>query len=124
MNTTRKALDLQSMFAALTLTKDPFLWLIGPVVTLLGLAAPEVTPSAQHALLFGLLAFLGGLLGKLFEIYLKIRQQRAKEREDEVARMERLLKEERVDHRTEIDRHLHRIETLEAALVNQKRPKV
>ena len=108
--------DPKAVLSMMAFIKDPALWLITLAGSLLGLAIPIDPSTPGHGAILGLLALLGGFFGKVLQVWLQFRQQRAKEKEDDAARYERLLREEKEEHLKEQMRLLERIEKLEVRL--------
>jgi hypothetical protein len=100
--------------------KDPLLWLTTVGGAALGLVTPE-TFSGSQSLYVGLLALLGGLLGKLLQIWLDYRKQNRDASDSQLSRFERLLKEEREAHDKTEQRYLQRIKELEEILDGPRR---
>lgn len=96
------------------LLKNPILWTVIAVNAVFGAVLDHVEGlAASWKVLFGALAFFGSLLAQLLNYWIKARQQRDKAVEDNAARLERLLNEEREDHQKEVERYLKRIADLE-----------
>lgn len=115
-NATTAMDDPKAVLSMVAFTRDPVLWATTLVGSIFGLAVPPEILGVGHGAIVGLLALLGGFFGKLLQIWLQFRQQRAKESEDQASRFERLLREERESHEKEQARNVARIERLEAQL--------
>lgn len=105
--------DPKALLTMVAFVKDPALWVIGAIGAALGVAIPAEALTSGHGAIIGLLALLGGFFGKLLQVWLQFRQQRATEHESQAARFERMLNEQREDHHKEVDRLIKRIEKLE-----------
>jgi len=103
----------KALFTAMTFIRDPILWAAGAAGTILGVTVPAELLTSSHGVWIGLLALLGGFFGKLLQVWLQFRQQRATEHESQAARFERMLNEQREDHHKEVERLIKRIEKLE-----------
>lgn len=108
--------DPRAVLSMMAFVRDPALWLITLAGSVLGMTIPIDSLTSGHGAIFGLLALLGGFFGKVLQVWLQFRQQRAKEAEDNAARFERLLNEERNAHDRELARRDKRIESLESEL--------
>ena len=108
--------DPKAVLSMVAFIRDPVLWAITLAGSMFGLAIPQEALGVGHGAIVGLLALLGGFFGKLLQVWLQFRQQHAKESEDQAARFERLLKEEREAHEREQARLYTRIEALEGKL--------
>lgn len=115
--------DPKAVLSMVAFVRDPVLWGITLAGSVLGLAVPPEVFGAGHGVIVGILALLGGFFGKVLQVWLQFRQQRAKEHEDQATRFERLLKEEREAHEREQARKDKRIEDLESKLDQSRQSK-
>lgn len=106
--------DPKAVLSMVAFVRDPVLWGITLAGSVFGLAIPPEVLGAGHGAVIGLAALLGGFFGKVLQVWLQFRQQRAKEQDDQATRFERLLREEREAHDREQARKDKRIEDLEA----------
>lgn len=122
MDATRRAMDEpRAVLSMVAFIRDPVLWLVTLAGSVCGLALPQDIASAGHGALLGALALLGGFFGKVLQVWLQFRQQAAEEQEDQAARFERLLREEREAHEREQGRMQTRIDSLERQLDRSRR---
>lgn len=106
----------KTMVTIWLLVKDPALWLVTVGAGAVGLVAEVPGDWKSHSGTLMVLAFFGGLVAKLLQFWLRMREQRNKLEEDQADRMERILDQERADHREEVLRLNKRIQQLEARL--------
>lgn len=115
--------DPKAVLSMVAFVRDPVLWGITLAGSVFGLAIPPEVFGAGHGVIVGILALLGGFFGKVLQVWLQFRQQRAKEQDDQATRFERLLREEREAHDREQERQYKRIQDLESKLDQSRRDK-